>query len=84
MLLPDSAEMRMTDQPHLSSEALLSLISLLIPLLDTEAATVAFVLGHETDVCKTDFRFALFFRDMKNSVRAIPLAFVFDKAKVAV
>jgi hypothetical protein len=47
------------------------------------AATEAFVLGYETYVCKTDFRFALFFRDLKNNVRIIPLAFVSDKAELA-
>src|SRR3981081_4569703 len=48
------------------------------------AATIAFISGHQAYVCKTDFRFALFFRNIKNNVRATPLAFVFHEVKVAV
>src|SRR5262245_36241320 len=48
------------------------------------AATEAFELGSETDVCKTDFRFALLLSDLKNDIRTIPLAFVFHKAELAV
>ena len=48
------------------------------------AATVAFVSGYETNVCKTDLRLAVLFRDLKNDIRAIPLAFVFDKRKLTV
>ena len=48
------------------------------------AATEAFVSGYQTYVCKPDFRSALFFRDLKNNVRAIPLAFVFNKVELAV
>ena len=33
-------------------------------------------------MCKSDFRFALFFRDIKNNVRFIPLAFVIHKVKL--
>ena len=47
------------------------------------AATVAFVFGYETNVCKTDLRLALLFSDLKNDVRAIPLVFVFDKVELA-
>lgn len=37
------------------------------------AATVAFVFRYETYVRETNLRFALFFRDIKINVRAIPL-----------
>src|SRR5260370_29834946 len=46
-------------------------------------ATIAFILGYQTYACKTDFRFALFFRDIKNNVRVIPLAFFFHKSEMA-
>ena len=35
-------------------------------------------------MCKTDFHFALFFRDIKNNVCVIQLTFVFNKVKLAV
>ena len=47
------------------------------------AATVAFILGYQAYVCKTDLRFARLFRDIKNNVRATPLAFVFYEVKIA-
>jgi hypothetical protein len=45
------------------------------------ATAVAFELGHETCMCKTNFRLTLFFRDLKNNVCAPPLASVFDDVR---
>src|SRR5260370_3863438 len=45
------------------------------------AATVAFISRHQAYVRKADLRLASAFRDIKNNVRATPLAFVFHEVK---
>ena len=48
------------------------------------AAIEAFVFRDQTGVGKTDFRFAVFFRDLKNNLRTVPLALIFNEAELAI
>ena len=58
MLLPDSAEMKIAQQPHLSKEALLSLTSLLVTLPDIQDRVHDNLLQTSVDGCKGGHRAA--------------------------
>jgi hypothetical protein len=59
MLSPDAAETKIAEQAHLSREALLSLTSLLAPLLDTESNADDILLQTVLDECNGGHRSAI-------------------------
>ncbi len=51
-------------------------------LVQHAKATVAFKPGHQAFVRETDFRFAVFFKDIKDNIGIVPLTLVFRKAQL--